>query len=228
MGLFDDMTAILGRGMDAADKKTQEIKLQSELNRMAASKEKALAELGRAVLTQEGADPSFVAAFADQVMAIGDLEAQEEGLKQQLEALRSSGTLVNGAAMQTASAIVQGQACPACGTPVTLEAMFCPGCGDNLAALKAQYRRCPSCNVYYTADSSFCERCGSRTVELEVARVAGPVSQPDYAAVDEAASELQMDELLRGPFEAGAAVCPNCGEAIKPGNTFCGNCGERL
>lgn len=208
MGIFDDMTALLGRGMDAADKKTQEVRIQSEINRIDASKEKALAELGRAVLTKEGGQPAFASTYAEQVKVIGDLEAQAEALRLQLEGLRSRDNLVGGVAMQAANAAVSGHSCPSCGTPVALESMYCPSCGDNLEVLKRQFRRCPNCNTYHTADASFCERCGTKTVELEIAQK-HPIEQPTLAAAE-------------------VPTCPQCGHPLKEGASFCGNCGTQV
>lgn len=220
------MTALLGKGMDAADKKTQELKLQSELNRIATSKEKALADLGRAVIVREGSHPSFAATYADQVKAIGDLEAQEEAIRQRLEALQVSDILVSGTALQTATAAVQGHACPACGTPVVLEAMYCPSCGDNLATLKAQFKKCPTCNIYYPQDSAFCEKCGTKTVMLEIAKAITSTSEPQKLEneVGQAAPEA-----VRIVEETTPAVnaCSFCGAPLKPGAAFCGSCGAR-
>ena len=178
LGLFDDMTVLLGKGMDAADKKSQALKLQSELDRIIASKESVLADLGREVLAREGANPSFVSTHADKIKAIGDFEAQERELRSRIEALQGGGALVSDAAMHAASAVVQGNACPACGNPVALESMYCSRCGDNLAALKARFRMCPRCAVYYPASATFCEGCGGKTVRLQVAAaVNGPAAK---------------------------------------------------
>lgn len=223
------MTALLGKGMDAADKKTQEFRLQSELGRIGSSKEKALAELGRAILAKEGGNSAFVSAFADQIKAIGDFEAQEEALRKRIEALQSSNVLVSGVAMQTANAAVQGHSCPACGSPVALEAMFCPACGDNLAVLKSQFKKCPNCNIYYSDESAFCEKCGSKTVQLEIAHAASaPVadSASDANGEDGGAPSPLSGDLVADVAEEGK--CPHCGATLRPGAAFCGACGTSL
>ena len=223
------MTALLGKGMDAADKKTQELKLQSELNRLGTSKERALANLGRAVLMQEGSNPTFVSTYADKVKVIGDLEAQEEDLRKRIESLQSSNTLVSGVAMQAANATVQGHACPSCGTPVALESMYCPACGDNLATLKAQFKRCPNCGIYYSADSAFCEKCGSRTEELEIATAAS-IPTSDGAEEGAVLSFNGLDPNASAATDDldDSKACPNCGASLKPDAAFCSECGSRL
>ena len=228
VGIFDDMTVLLGRGMDAADKRSQLIKIQSELNQIAKSKELALAELGRAVLEQEGSDKLFVSKFAAQVKAVGDLEEREDLLRKRIEDLQTGKTLVSGFAMQTANAAVEGCACPSCGAMVTLDAMYCPSCGDNLATLKENYRICPRCNVYYHSDYAFCETCGSKTEALPLPQ--SPMSNLESGHTSEWISGEGVEGVALGTSQGrdeGEDSCPSCGALRKPGTAFCGACGNR-
>lgn len=218
------MTVLLGRGMDAADKKTQTIKLQAEMSHLGARKEKALAELGRALLMQEGGNPALMAAFPDQIRAIEDLETQEEALRQRIDALQNSSVL---SAIKTTNTVAQEYSCPACGSSVTLDTMFCPNCGDNLAVLKSQFRRCPNCDTYYPSDALFCEKCGSRTEDLVVAKTPGmPVVQESH--VDAEASPNAVDSVETSNAATDVQICQKCGAPIVANASFCGKCGSPL
>lgn len=251
MGVFDDMTALLGKGMNAADKKSQEYRLQNELGRIASLKEKALADLGRAVLLKEGSSSSFAFDYADHIKVIGDLEAQESSIKKQIELLQKNETLVTDSTMQTANAAVQGILCSACGSPVNLEVMYCQNCGDNLAELKSKYKKCATCNVFYPIDCVFCEKCGSKTVELEVAKPMSAAISADTASVPVSAASVETSKMdtsegiiesanenqindSNGQIKATSnsvsseSVCPSCGEALKLDAAFCGSCGKKI
>lgn len=197
MGLFDDFNVLVGRGMNTVDRKSQAFKLQAELNRIANEKEKAFADLGRAVYVREGMNSTYT----EHVQAIANLDSQEANLQQQLAGLQR----VNDNRQSR-------HACPVCGNLVSLDSPHCPICGDNLAALKSQFRRCPNCNSYFSADSFFCEQCGGRTIELEIS-----------------ASAPRRDTNVRDDSNVGQrSICPHCGGTIRSGTIFCGNCGQRI
>jgi hypothetical protein len=166
MGLFDDVTVILGRSMDSADRRNHESKLNAELNKKLSEKENLLAQLGRSVLQKEGNKKEFIAEYASLIKAIGDLELYCKNLQQQIKELQREDVLVGDASLGIANAVSNGCCCTVCGTAVSLESMFCPMCGDDLSTLKSRYRRCTSCGSYSPASASFCEKCGSPTAPL--------------------------------------------------------------
>lgn len=220
MGFFDEMSMLVGRGMDAADRRSQTFRLQGDIDRVVAAKEKAFTELGRMVYAYEGAD----SVYGEQISAIASLEAEEDYLKQQVNAIQMQRFAYE------PSGGTQWHVCPACGAQVSLDYVCCTECGDNLAELKSKYKRCPTCNVYYPANNAFCERCGGPTVTLEVMpnRNAEPV--PASALTDEAsatgAGDLQTQD--RQANQAAPTICSVCGAPLKPDALFCGTCGNKI
>ena len=218
--------------MDTAGKQGRKLKLQGELSQLGNRKNEALVTLARAVLVKEGSSADFRARYAAEVQAIADIEGQEASIKKQIEDLSRED--------EPLAPLVQEHACPVCGNPVTLDARFCPACGDNLAALKAQFKVCPSCNVYYPADARFCEKCGAAVVELEVVEKIVMPQEPalalpivfDEPADDEPAEPSApaepVPESVPEPPVPEPAVCASCGKPLKEGAHFCGSCGAAV
>lgn len=222
MGLFDDMSVLLGRGMNAADRKTQSIKLQSELSRLEPMKESELAKLGRAVLTGEATNSGFIAKYSAHINAIGDIEARQEAVRQQIEALKDESNLVYGTAAQTVNAQPATYTCPACGASVTLDADYCSNCGDNLETLKAQHRQCPVCGTFYPADALFCENDGGRTEDLTVAP---PRLKP--SVVPEGAEADSENAEAASPAEPVSSETSEPGEVEKSDTEAVGGASEQ-
>lgn len=68
---------------------------------------------------------------------------------------RAGGPASGGAAAGPGGA--EGVACPACHTPVTPDARFCPRCGHSLVAGE----RCAKCHAPLSPDAKFCANCGA-------------------------------------------------------------------
>lgn len=195
MGIMDDMSTLIGRGMNAADKKTQTFRLQADLSQATAAKEQALANLGRAVYASGLSDPTY----ADQIREIAQLDAKEAALAQQVMALQGG-----------AGGAMRSTLCPTCNNPVSLDSPRCPTCGDNLASLKAQYRMCPQCHSYYSADFAFCEMCGVQTVKLPIAAL-GESHNNKHPGLPAQDSRCPVCHEMTKP---GAVFCGACGTRL--------------
>ena len=204
MGLLDNMTDMVSRGMDYADRRSQIMHCQSQLTALDRQKTQLLADLGKAVLLGEGEKPEFAQAYGDRIGAIAQVESQEGAVRQQLEDLRRAETLVT---PQTYRNVLLS--CAGCGAAVSAGASFCPSCGTGMEATRQQYRQCPSCGAYYGTDTAFCERCGTAVVTPSSA------GGQDRPASDAAA-------------QPEPPACPRCGTPARAGASFCGECGAPL
>ena len=244
MGYFDNMRVMLGKGMNAADRKTQELRLQAELGRIDLSLESAYAALGKVAYSHPSLATQIRQECPGEYNAVTSLLQDEQSLRGRIEDLqRQAMTAV------PVSGPMRQFLCMKCGTPVTLDIAYCPTCGDNLSELKAQYRLCPNCNTYHTSDSMFCIQCGSQTVEVPVAQAIKNNATADSANSDEVPAEGPIVQNEAQPFvsstsnsiaesnaltveEAGQApamlTCPNCGTPVASDDVFCGECGKRL
>lgn len=240
MGIKDNFTVLFGSGIDYAGKKAETIKLQADLTKTAASIESAYAALGRAVMREESANESFLAVYGSRVSAVRELERHAAETQARIDELsRTQGVPSAFAALPKTAPVGK---CPACGASVLVDSMFCPTCGDNLAALKAAYAKCPNCGAFYDANTVFCIECGTRVEPLSVAEQrpeAAPSVQPEIPVQP---VQVQMPVQLQPvqpqvpvqpqpapvPSPPVMMVCPSCGERVDDTDSFCGGCGARL
>ena len=244
MGYFDDMKVMLGKGMNAADRKTQELRLQAELSRIGSSLESAYAALGKVVYSHPTLATQIQGECPGEFNAVTSLLKDDQNVRGRIEDLQRQAV-----APAPAPRPVRQFLCTKCGTPVTLDLAYCPSCGDNLSELKTQYRMCPNCKTYHTSDSMFCMQCGSQTVEIPIAQAiqntsdgkptqdddslvadsfAQSAPQPNESSASTDATEVSAPLAADAQQAPSAPTCPNCGAPITSDDVFCGECGTRL
>ena len=247
MGYFDEMKIMLGKGVNVADRKTQEIRLQAELSRIGSSLESAYSALGKVVYSHPTLAGQVQRECPGEYNGVSSLLKEAQSIREQI------GELQRQAAVAAAPSFRQPARffCANCGGSVSLDMAYCPFCGDNLSDLKSQYRKCPSCGTYYSTDVIFCVECGSKTVEVPVAlAVRQNVEEEDPCdatqemelpipdesqAVTELSSEdeaqnaepQEQPEVEDEPTVA-QPTCPNCGAPVSTDDAFCVECGSRL
>lgn len=245
MGYFDGMKVMLGRGMNAADRKSQELRLQAELSKIDASFESAYAALGKASYSHPNLSSLLQREYPDEYNAVSALLQQEQDLRGRIEELQRRAMVIAPSSLSQ----TQHFRCAKCGAHVTLDLAYCPSCGDNLSELKSQFRICPNCGTYHPADSVFCMHCGTKTIEIPVASVlqhsnaegsstdggaldAGPyirdVSQMTVAPAGNANAEVVVMPFQDVAPTSDNPTCPNCGAVVGIDDMFCGECGTRL
>lgn len=257
MGLFDDMSSLVGKSLDIADKKAQRLKLQTQLSHIEDKKVEALSELGRIVLVDMGSDPRFLSAYSSQIGVISDLEHQEVYLNEKIESLNNApAALVDSARLEEVISSTSTVSCPQCGARVNLADSFCSSCGKDVASIKTEIKKCEACGRAYATEVAFCESCGSPTQpfetvaeeEISLGRVGektdielgSPVSSSSVGRGDAQAEEAaalpraqdsgpKKEELSGdGEFKVEELKCPLCGQPAVPDALFCGFCGASL
>lgn len=245
MGYFDEMKNMLGRGMNVADRKTQELRLQADLSRISSSLESAYSTLGKALYTHPAFASQIQRECPGEYNVVASLLKEEQSVRRRIEEVQQQAAMTNLQAYRQAGKF----SCPKCGTFVTLDMAFCPTCGDNLSELKSRYRVCPNCNTYYDSDSVFCVQCGSKTIEVPIAKavqryvedkeipsdtpqVTEPSTQDDsQASIDSSPDHETQDveaHIVEDPLIPKPLTCPRCGAVISADAAFCGECGARL
>lgn len=111
-----------------------------------------------------------------------------------------------------------------------------PGIYEPPVAPVAPASSCAQCGAPLPAGHRFCQVCGAVVIPAAAAAPANPpvVNAPDAAAfqphIDAVFSarpgDARQNQAAASPDAAVAvAICPQCGEPLKPGHRFCGSCG---
>ncbi len=78
-------------------------------------------------------------------------------------------------------------ACPKCSAQVAVGVKFCPNCGNNMSAPKADVKACTGCGKSIPKDVAFCPECGAKQVTENFCTSCG------------------------NKIDAGVKFCPHCG-----------------
>lgn len=189
MAFFDDVSVLVGKGMNSVDKKAQTIKLQANLSTVNDSLKKAYIEFGQAVYANERSNSYFASSYSAQIDRISDLEGKAAEIHRQIDEInRAQSVPPSPAPVGSGQSGVPTGHCANCGCQVSISYQRCPQCGNNLADLKSRYVWCPSCGAYYPVEDEirFCMNCGHPTEPVPVAE---PLTAPGQTAVPAAEPE---------------------------------------
>lgn len=224
MKLLDNISIMVDSGIDYAGKKAEVLKLQADLVKINKSLESAYAALGRSIMMREGTNESFLAMYGQQLSAVRELERHAAETRERIDDFSQ----IQDVHTPLTKTVPEG-CCPTCGASVPIDAMFCPSCGGDLAALKANFTKCPSCGAIYSRDTVFCIECGSRVKPLLETDSKPDRIQPEQPAMINQSGVPEQEPSVHPLYEPpSAAACPNCGEPVDVDDLFCGLCGTRL
>lgn len=214
MGILDDMTGAMDRGVAAVGRSTKSAQLKMQLSELAKRRRDAAAVLGESLYEETKANMALRQGREELYDAIAAIDSQSADLNAQIEELEKAATM----AAETAPAVK----CPRCGTGILEDDMFCCGCGVSaeIARAEAAAKRpaagasgisCPQCGNIIKEGHMFCSGCG---MSAEAAREAIPNSGSMVAQPESDVSE--------------SPVCPSCGAQIMEGDAFCMTCGAKI
>ncbi len=172
MKIIDDVSVLIGKGMSAADKRTQIWRLQAELSQTTKKKNELFKELGLTFFQKESENAEPASEYSELFDQITELEKKESDINDQIEKVKNAEPAKDkDADQEAASADEIGNlliTCSSCGSQVDIGSAFCPTCGNDLSSDKADFKKCPKCNIYYAEDVAFCGQCGTRLEDISV------------------------------------------------------------
>jgi len=185
MGLLDEAGNLFNKGVASAQKGTRTLGIKSQINDLNKQREKHLTELGASLYEENRNNPEVRGPREGIFAAIESVDAQKANLEAELATIEQQAQEAKQAQQAPAGAPMGAFPCPTCGRPSLPEDVFCPGCGTNLAALKAApaVKFCSGCGAPLNEGAAFCNNCGMSTAPAAPVADAAPV-----AAVAEAAA----------------------------------------
>lgn len=212
MGIIDNASYYLGRGIDSADKATRGLKIQAEITKLESQKKDLIQQLGQVVYEKSGSNDGVRSTFSQECASISEVEERILSFRRQLAELQGEGRGSNSGG--------HGVACPKCGTVNSTGFAFCVGCGakiprENMAEGDWE---CTACGATYGKEIQFCMRCGS-PVKCRNEQMTGQGDIEPKPVDPEDAVVKTMKEPV---------VCPACGSPVESDDVFCGECGRAL
>lgn len=234
MGLLDDLSDGINRGIGSADRALQAGRIKSTISHLSRSRDELLLSLGHHVYAVSRRQPVAVEGVDELFARIREIEMQIATQQSELDTL-------------SAAPAVATVACASCGAPNPMNAAFCVGCGNRLVVVSTT--KCPHCGGGLAEGAKFCTRCGS-SVDAPAAQAAietppappvpaepAPVAaaaEDAVPAVSEEPAPAAVEEPASAEPAASASViattvyCTSCGSAVDSSQAFCPFCGMAM
>ena len=147
MGILDNLTSSVNKGIAATNRATTTMKLKAQMNDALKRRQNLAAQLGASLY--EATKDEERAAYQEEIARI-ESEAQ------------------------SAAASAATTSCPFCGAKIGVSDMFCSGCGKSMDEIRAAGADrqaapdehtgavCPSCGAPVLEEDIFCMNCGNK------------------------------------------------------------------
>lgn len=245
MGPLEDEQPSNDAVAGAAGATSKETTLLDRLEEAGRRRRELAAELGESLYAATKDDPALRAGRESLYEEIAAIDAECEGLQQELDALPMSAqpaedmTEAEGAEAEKDEAVedeaekdeaVEDGACtcPFCGTPVAADDLFCGGCGRPVAEVRAALQPQEEPAVQDEPEAMACPECGAPVALGDVfctncGAHLSPASAPEPEPVTSTPAFVAPQEP-----PAAQKVCPKCGRPSPANYVFCMSCGTRL
>ncbi len=184
MGFLDSVQSTFNRGVAAAGRTTDSVKLKSQMSDALKRRQNLAAQLGASLYELTKDDPSFRAGREALYDGIAAVDAERAQIQVELDRIEREAQAAQNAVMRLT--------CPFCGAQVGATDMFCAGCGKPMAEIQAALATaapapavpaggptCPACGAPMNVGDLFCMNCGHK--------LDAPATAPEPVAVPEAA-----------------------------------------
>lgn len=188
MGFFDSVQSTFNRGVAAAGRTSDQVRLKGQMSDANRRRQNLAAQLGASLYELTRNDPRFRAGREALFDGIAAIDAERMQIQAELDRIEREAH-----AAQIASTHF---ACPFCGSQVGASDVFCSGCGRPMTEIQAALSAsqggapanwngpvCPSCGSPMNVGDLFCMSCGYK---LDAPAVA---PTPEPAPACEPASE---------------------------------------
>ena len=170
MGILDDMTSVVNRGVDAAGRTGRAARLKMKLSELSRQRRELATQLGMSLYDDVRHDANLRAGRETIIDGIERIDEQRVQIEQQINVLEG-----NAVATSVSTQPDQPIVCTNCGTQLPYGLGFCTGCGmpreEILATANstaetdpdASGRVCVACGAPIPQDGAlFCAACGAR------------------------------------------------------------------
>ena len=188
MGFLDSMQSTFNRGVAAAGRTTDSVKLKAQMTDALKRRQSFAAQLGASLYDLTKNDPSFRAGREAIYDGIAAIDAERAQIQAELDRIERES--------QAAQSAATHFACPFCGVQISATDVFCSGCGKPMAEIQAALSaaqvaapanwagpKCPVCGAPMNEGDLFCMNCGNK---LDAPATA-PAPEPAPAPVPEPA-----------------------------------------
>lgn len=246
MGFLDSVQSTFNRGVAAAGRTTDTVKLKAQMTDALKRRQNLAAQLGASLYELTKNDPTFRAGRESLYDGIAAIDVERMQIQAELNRIERETQAAQNAAMHFT--------CPFCGAQVGATDVFCSSCGKPMSEIQAVLSAsqvaapanwtgpvCPSCGAPMNEGDLFCMNCGNRldapatAPAPEAAPAPAPVNAPsaaDSVAAPAPAPEPEADpepspepeEPVAPTPEPPVTPAPEPAAAPAP-NAVCPQCG---
>lgn len=183
MGFFDSVQSTFNRGVAAAGRTSDQVRLKGQMSDANRRRQNLAAQLGASLYELTRNDPRFRAGREALFDGIAAIDAERMQIQAELDRIEREAH-----AAQIASTHF---ACPFCGSQVGASDVFCSGCGRPMTEIQAALSAsqggapanwngpvCPSCGSPMNVGDLFCMSCGNKLDAPAVAPTPEPAYEP--------------------------------------------------
>lgn len=251
MGFLDSVQSTFNRGVAAAGRTTDTVKLKAQMADALKRRQNLAAQLGASLYELTKNDPTFRAGRESLYDGIAAIDAERIQIQAELNRIEQETQAAQNAAMHFT--------CPFCGAQVGATDVFCSSCGKPMSEIQAVLSAsqaaapanwtgpvCPSCGAPMNEGDLFCMKCGNRLDAPATApapeaapapapapvsatpsaadSVAAPAPAPEPEADSESSPEPEEPVAPTPEPEPPAVPAPEPAAALAP-NAVCPQCG---
>lgn len=246
MGFLDNVQSTFNRGVTAAGRTTDTVRLKAQMADALKRRQNLAAQLGANLYDLTRDDPTFRAGREALYDGIAAVDAERTQIQSALDRIEREAQ----AAQSAATSVL----CPFCGAQLSATDVFCSGCGKPMTEIEAARNAaqqpapavsvdgptCPACGSPMNVGDLFCMNCGHKLdapasmpepdPETEPSPDPEPEPAPEAVTEPESESEPASEPIAEPAPEPSLtfAFCPECGAHANPGDCFCMNCGHPL
>lgn len=186
MGFIDSVQSTFNRGVAAAGRTTDSVKLKAQMTDALKRRQNLAAQLGASLYELTKSDPSFRAGRETLYDGIAAVDAERAQIQAELDRIERES--------QAAQTAATHFACPFCGSQLGAGDVFCSGCGKPMSEIQAAIAaaqvqapaapanwagpKCPVCGSPMNEGDLFCMNCGNKLDAPAVTPAPEPEPQP--------------------------------------------------
>lgn len=166
MGILDNITSSVNKGIAATNRATTTMKLKAQMNDAIKRRQNLAAQLGASLYEATKDDEDLRRGREALYDGIAACDEERAAYQEEIARIESE--------TQSAAASAATTSCPFCGAKIGAGDMFCSGCGKSMDEIRAAGADrqaapdehtgavCPSCGAPVLEEDIFCMNCGNK------------------------------------------------------------------